>query len=262
VPVSQKPRKKRAQTPPASSRRSGRSGMQRAMVAGLMGVLALGLALLTIFSLQRNEKAATKQQGDPAAKPTTTALDPTGGVPCPDKDGASDKRDTFPATGPPSCLIVGHTYKARITTDIGTFTMILDPAKAPKSVNSFVVLARYHFYDDLTFHKAVPGFFIQSGDPPAVNKTDPGYTFDDAVPADGKAYVEGGVAMANQGKGQNGSQFLILSSAAPALRPQYPLFGQVIDGIDVVKRIANDGGSNGVPAKVHRLLKVTIIESS
>ena len=128
-------------------------------------------------------------------------------------------------------------------------------------MNSFVVLARYHFYDsDMTFHKAKPGFFVQTGDPKAKGVTGPGYTFDDAVPAKG-AYVEGSVAMANQGSGKNGSQFLVLSADAPALNNQYPLFGQVVEGIDVVKKIAGDGGDDAVPKIVHRLLKVTIIET-
>jgi cyclophilin family peptidyl-prolyl cis-trans isomerase len=126
----------------------------------------------------------------------------------------------------------------------------------------FVYLARYHFYDDLTFHKAVPGFFVQTGDPSAAGVTGPGFTYDDQLPKQGE-YLAGTVAMANQssnGSG-NGSQFLIIVSNAPALRPQYPLFGQVVDGLDVVKRIADDGDSKGNPKVVHRLLRVSIEES-
>jgi cyclophilin family peptidyl-prolyl cis-trans isomerase len=230
-------------------------------MAAMIGLMAGGLALLAVFSPQRQQQAQEQQNPDAttAEQTTSTVLEPEGGVPCPQAEGEA-RRDAFPSTGVPECLTIGHTYKARVTTDAGAFVIALDPTKAPKSVNTFVVLARYHFYDNLTFHKAVPGFFIQSGDPDREGVTGPGFTFDDQLPKKGE-YLAGSVAMANQRVGANGSQFLVMVSPAPNLTPNYPLFGQVVEGLDVVKKIANDGDDKGNPKVVHRLLRVTIIES-
>jgi cyclophilin family peptidyl-prolyl cis-trans isomerase len=258
MPVSQKPRKPRHRTPPASSRRPRRSGGKRLAVTMAISAVALGLGLLTVFSSQRQQQA-TEKRASPVEETTTTLLDPEGGVPCPKPDGEL-RRNQFPSSGPPECLVVGHSYKARVTTDAGAFVVALDPSKAPRSVNAFVFLARYHFYDDLTFHKAVPGFFVQTGDPSEPGVTGPGFVYDDQLPKQGE-YLAGSVAMANQRAGANGSQFLIIVSDAPALRPQYPLFGEVVEGLDVVKKIANDGDSKGNPSPVHRLLRVTIEET-
>jgi cyclophilin family peptidyl-prolyl cis-trans isomerase len=260
VPVSQKPRKTRHRTPPAATRQRRASPAKRFFVTVAISFVAVGLALLTVFSSQRQKQNADKDNpAVKAASTTSTVLDPVGGVHCPLPEGEA-RRDQFPAAGPPDCLTIGHTYKARITTDAGAFMVALDPTKAPRSVNVFVVLARYHFYDDLTFHKAVPGFFVQTGDPRKEGITGPGFTFDDQLPGKG-AYVAGSVAMANGKPGANGSQFLILVTAAPGLSPQFPLFGQVVEGLDVVKKIADDGGEKGEPKVVHRLLRVNIIES-
>lgn len=225
-------------------------------------MLCVGLALLTVFSPERQQRAEEQQNPSAAQQSeqtTSTALEPEGGVPCPKSQGEA-RRDAFPASGPPNCLVIGRTYKARVTTDLGAFTIALDPTRAPRSVNTFVVLARYHFYDGLTFHKAVPNFFVQSGDPEQQGVTGPGFTFDDQLPKRGD-YVAGSVAMANQRPGANGSQFLVMVQDAPNLEPQYPLFGQVVEGLDVVRKIAADGDDEGNPTKVHQLLRVTIIES-
>ena len=260
MPVSQKPRKSRHRTPPKelTQRRPKSSPLKRLLVIIGLGILVFSIALLSVFSPERQQQA--NEQKNPAAEQTTsTALEPSGGIRCPEASGEA-RRDAFPSTGVPQCLTIGHTYKARITTDVGAFTVALDPTKAPASVNVFVVLARYHFYDDLTFHKAVPGFFVQSGDPQKEGVTGPGFTFDDQLPKKGE-YLAGSVAMANQRVGANGSQFLVMVSPAPALDPHYPLFGQVVDGLDVVKKIANDGDDKGNPKVTHRLLRVTIDES-
>jgi cyclophilin family peptidyl-prolyl cis-trans isomerase len=262
VPVSQKPRKTRHRTPPKdlTQRKPKSSPIKRFAVIIGLGILVFSIGLLSVFSPERQQQAA--EQNNPNAQSdatTTTVLEPTGGIRCPETSGEA-RRDAFPATGVPQCLTIGHTYKARVTTDVGAFTIALDPTKAPASVNVFVVLARYHFYDDLTFHKAVPGFFIQSGDPQKEGVTGPGFTFDDQLPKKGE-YLAGSVAMANQRVGANGSQFLVMVTDAPNLPTNYPLFGQIVEGIDVVKKIANDGDDKGNPKVTHRLLRVIIEES-
>ena len=127
-------------------------------------------------------------------------------------------------------------YQVTIETDRGPIVMELDPKLAPKSVNHFVALARDGFYDGLTFHRVVPDFVIQGGDPEGSGRGGPGYKWDDEpVKAE---YTLGAVAMANAGPNTNGSQFFIcIDDCTKKLTKAYNLFGYVIDGMDVATSI-------------------------
>ncbi len=127
-------------------------------------------------------------------------------------------------------------YQVAITTPKGEIVMELDPALAPTTVNHFVVNARNGFYDGLTFHRVVPGFVIQGGDPDGTGSGGPGYRFaDEPVKAE---YTLGAVAMANAGPHTNGSQFFIcIEDCRDKLQPLYNLFGYVVDGIEVAQAI-------------------------
>jgi cyclophilin family peptidyl-prolyl cis-trans isomerase len=127
-------------------------------------------------------------------------------------------------------------YQVTIETDRGPIVMELDPKLAPNTVNHFVVLARDGFYNGLTFHRVVPDFVIQGGDPEGSGRGGPGYKWDDE-PVKGD-YTLGAVAMANAGKNTNGSQFFIcIDDCQRKLDKAYNLFGYVIDGIDVAQKI-------------------------
>ena len=140
------------------------------------------------------------------------------------------------ATPPPMSIDTYPTYRATITTEKGTIVMDLDPSIAPLSVNNFVTLARDGFYDGLTFHRVEPGFVIQGGCPQGTGTGGPGYKFADE-PVVGE-YVKGAVAMANAGKNTNGSQFFVcLDDLRGGLAKSYNLFGQVVEGLDVVDSI-------------------------
>ena len=136
-------------------------------------------------------------------------------------------------------------YEAVISTDKGDITMVLDPALAPVTVNNFVVNARQGFYDGLTFHRVVPGFVIQGGDPEGTGTGGPGYTFaDEPVRAD---YILGAVAMANAGPDTNGSQFFIcIEDCTRKLDKLYNLFGFVTSGIEVAQSITKGDKMNTV----------------
>jgi len=128
------------------------------------------------------------------------------------------------------------TYRVSVDSSKGAFTMDLMPSLAPKSVNNFVYLARAGFYDGLTFHRYVPGFVIQGGDPTGTGTGGPGYKWEDE-PVKG-SYREGAVAMANAGPNTNGSQFFIcIADCQHQLAKSYNLFGYVVDGLDVVKQL-------------------------
>ena len=136
-------------------------------------------------------------------------------------------------------------YTVTFDTDKGTIVADLDPRLAPITVNHFVVNARKGFYDGLTFHRVVPQFVIQGGDPEGTGRGGPGYKFADE-PVKGE-YTEGAVAMANAGPDTNGSQFFIcLSDLKGSLPKQYNLFGQVSSGMDAVQAIRKGDKFNSV----------------
>ncbi len=127
-------------------------------------------------------------------------------------------------------------YEVVLGTSKGDITMVLDPALAPQTVNNFVVQARAGFYTGLTFHRVVPGFVIQGGDPEGTGRGGPGYKFaDEPVRAE---YILGAVAMANAGPNTNGSQFFIcIDDCTRKLDKLYNLFGFVTGGIEVAQAI-------------------------
>jgi len=143
---------------------------------------------------------------------------------------------------PPAMQIdAGETYTATISTAKGDVVAQLDAGAAPQTVNNFVFLAREGFYDGLTFHRVEPGFVIQGGDPAGTGSGGPGYT----VPAEIQLpHVEGAIAMARRGdevnpaRASSGSQFYITLAPTPFLDGAYTAFGQVVEGMDVVKSIA------------------------
>jgi cyclophilin family peptidyl-prolyl cis-trans isomerase len=123
-------------------------------------------------------------------------------------------------------------YLATIRTARGDIALCLQPQLAPNTVNNFVVLARNHFYDGLTFHRVVPGFVVQGGDPKGDGTGGPGYEFADETVRG--SYTAGCVAMANAGPNTNGSQFFIcIDDCRRKLAPSYNLFGYVTEGMDV-----------------------------
>jgi peptidylprolyl isomerase len=148
-----------------------------------------------------------------------------------------------------------------MVTSKGSLTIQLDPVGAPKTVNNFVVLARYHYYDGIVFHRVIPGFVLQGGDPEGTGRGGPGYRFADELPKPGR-YELGSLAMANAGPDTNGSQFFVISGPdGMRLPPQYSLFGKVVKGIDVVAAIDAIGTRSGTPQEQVTIESVTITES-
>lgn len=181
-------------------------------------------------------------------------------VDCPNPDGSSERRTRFDAP-PPMCIDPDRTYTARMVTSHGPMTIALDPVRAPKTVNNFVFLARYHFFDGLDFHRVVPGFVLQGGCPEGTGRGGPGYRFEDELPPPGR-YEIGSLAMANAGPDTNGSQFFVISGPSGVrLPPQYSLFGKVVAGMDTVAAIDALGQGDGPPREKVTIESVTITES-
>jgi len=137
---------------------------------------------------------------------------------------------------PDLAIDLNTTYTATLRTDHGDISIELFPAEAPLAVNSFLFLAGEGFYDGVTFHRVVPGFVIQGGEPTGTGRGGPGYKFCDELEGPGK-YSRGTVAMANAGPNTNGSQFFICL-ADVKLPHQYTIFGRVVSGMEAVDAIA------------------------
>ncbi len=154
----------------------------------------------------------------------------------PSADGSSERQTSFDASFD-MAIDPAKRYSAEMVTSMGTLIIELDPKAAPHTVNNFVNLARYHYYDGLTFHRIIPGFMCQGGCPEGSGRGNPGYRFADELPQPGR-YEIGSLAMANSGPNTNGSQFFIVSGAnGVGLPPDYSLFGKVVKGLDVLSEM-------------------------
>ena len=176
----------------------------------------------------------------------------------PNPDGTSPRATAF--DGPPMLVDAAKRYTATMTTSKGTLTIALDPIAAPVTTNNFVFLARWHYFDGIAFHRVIPGFVLQGGDPTGTGTGGPGYRFEDELPKPGR-YELGSLAMANAGPDTNGSQFFVISGPqGMALPPLYSLFGKVVAGLDVVAAIEAIGTSSGKPKERVVIESVTIDE--
>jgi peptidyl-prolyl cis-trans isomerase B (cyclophilin B) len=243
---------------------------KRKKTAGIWGgiiVIAVVIAFGIWFFNHDSNNPVVAASGTSVAPSTTepppgTTAAPT---PCPNADGSSPKTQTFGAA-PATCIDPTKIYTATVETNKGVFTVALDATKAPTTVNNFVALARYHYFDDTPCHRIISGFVVQCGDPTGKGTGGPGYEIADELPAAGE-YKIGSLAMANSGPNTNGSQFVIITGDQGAALPaSYSLFGQVSDGFDTtvkaMEAAANPDSPNGVPPKEPiTITKVTITEA-
>jgi cyclophilin family peptidyl-prolyl cis-trans isomerase len=153
--------------------------------------------------------------------------------PFPALDGSAPKTQQFDQK-PEMGIDPSKRYTATMETSMGTLVIALDAVNAPATVNNFVFLAGYHYYDGIIFHRIINGFVCQGGDPTGTGRGGPGYRFEDEPVK--QRYQIGSLAMANAGPHTNGSQFFLISGPNGAgLPPQYNHFGQVVKGLEVVE---------------------------
>lgn len=251
----------------ARKRKSKRRGLQIGIGIPLAIAIVFGLVRLLGDTSTTGGNAATGTTAVTTASdlgpvasidPTSTGAAP---LPCPAADGSSPKVDTFPAA-PGQCIDPTKTYTIEVDTSQGRYTAVLDAVKAPITVNNFVYLARYHYFDATTCHRVVPGFVVQCGDPTATGSGGPGYEFADELPTAGE-YKLGSLAMANSSRpGTNGSQFFVISGdKGVALPPSYSLFGQVTKGLETIAAIDALAVGDGPPSQTVTINSVTVTES-
>ena len=222
--------------------------------------------LLTLCALALVASACGDDDGDgksssSAAQPASSAA--SGG--CPDVKAPAPRADGG-ARKPTTELANGRRYTVALDTSCGTIDILLNQRTAPHAAASFASLARKGFFDRTVFHRIVPGFVIQGGDPTASGTGGPGYSTVDKPPP-GTTYTEGTVAMAKAGTeppGTAGSQFYIVTAPDAGLPPDYAVIGKVVDGKDVVKEIGKLGdpasGEAGTPLKPVVIKEATVSE--
>lgn len=233
-------------------------------IVGVVLVAAIGLFLIAGGDDDDTTDAATSTDDSTDTTEdesvSDTELEP---LPCPAEDGSSERVTEFPAA-PPDCLVDGATYTAVFDTSAGEITAELDPDAAPVTVNNFVYLARYHYYEGSTFHRVIQDFVIQGGDPTGdpPGTGGPGYTIDEEVPEPGE-YQIGSLVMAKRTPpSTTGAQFFIVTGPDGAALPnEYSLFGQVSGGLDVateIQGVATEGADQ--PIEDVTINSVTIVQ--
>jgi peptidyl-prolyl cis-trans isomerase B (cyclophilin B) len=164
---------------------------------------------------------------------------------------------------PTQILDASKTYRLVVDTNCGAFTIELDLESAPQTTASLVALARAGFFDGTTFHRVVPGFVIQGGDPTGTGAGGPGYSTVDAPPSDA-TYTRGIVAMAKaaaEAPGTSGSQFFVVTGGDIGLPPEYAVVGNVVEGMENVLLIDALGAGDGPPSQPVVMEKVTVEET-
>ncbi|MDP9019728.1 MAG: peptidylprolyl isomerase [Actinomycetota bacterium] len=180
---------------------------------------------------------------------------------CPPETKPEDPVRQF-EDAPRRCIEDGVDYAAVLTTSEGELTVDLLEDTAPGTVNNFVVLARYGYYDGSVFHRIIPDYVVQGGSPPGAppGTGGPGYTIPDELPASVDDYAEGSLAMANAGPGSGGSQFFVYLGPSPLPGPDFSLFGSVTEGLEVAEAIETLGSPGGQPSQEVTLESVEIVE--
>ena len=221
----------------------------------------LARLLLLVLVLALTACGSGDDEPDAAA---TTAATTTGAAaggceevapPEPKPDGGQE--------APAEALDASKTYELLVETNCGSFTIELDQTTAPKTAASLVSLAESGFFDGTTFHRVVPGFVIQGGDPTGTGTGGPGYKTVDVPPPDA-AYTKGVVAMAKAGfeaPGTSGSQFFVVSGADAGLPAEYAVVGNVTEGIETVEAIEALGVGDGPPSQTVVIERMTVRES-
>ena len=244
------------------------------MRIGIVVILVVGLVGFVFVtgdgSNDQNSESATETTIDTTTLETVAPVENPeftyGDGDCPPVDGTAAQQREF-ASAPRLCIDPTKTYVANFETTQGSFSVRLFPDRAPGTVNNFVSLARWKYFDGTKCHRVIENFVVQCGDPTATGTGGPGYTFADELPAAGE-YKIGSLAMANSGPNTNGSQFFIITGDDGAsLPPNYSLFGEVTSGLDTAVAAMGalfnpDPAANGVPPAGDIVLNsVTITES-
>lgn len=215
------------------------------------------LIILAVFALIAVGVVAAILIGRGGGDDSTTSASAEG---CEEVEAPAPKQVSFQE--PKQLLAKGEKATVVVETSCGSFEIALDTVRAPKTANSFAFLAEEGVYDETAFHRVVPDFVIQGGDPEGTGAGGPGYSVDEKPPAN-LAYTKGVVAMAKSAAeppGRSASQFYVVTAADAGLPPEYALVGRVSKGFDTVTRIESLGtpGQDGPPEQTVVVERATL----
>ena len=254
--------------------------VRRGLTVAVVVLVVVGVIYLVTSggSAKPNAGHTTTTRTVPASTAPTTTAAPTA---CPPATaaGAPKQVRAFPGGIASGCVNPAATYDWNLQTTAGDLSVLLDKSNQ-QAENIFVALTRYHFFDGIIFHRVIPGFMDQGGDPTGTGTGGPGFSWTGTLPA-GSCYAKqqcypiGTVAMANSSNGSanstnngctvapttNGSQFFIVTgSAGVSLPPCYTIIGTVVKGLAVADKINSEGSASGTPKTTYRIIKATITQ--
>ena len=247
--------------------------LRSSITVGIVAALFIGAIVLISATGGKSKKSSATTPSTTAKGATTTTAPGSstttskgGAVPtgCVSTVPPKTTKPTYKAA-PALTIDTSKTYVAHMSTTCGTFDITLDAKVAPETVNSFVFLAKNHFYDGLSFHRLVKDFVIQGGDPKGDGTGGPGYALPTEPPL--KGYTQGSVAMANSGPGTTGSQFFVTVSDNGAKSLGGPPYlysdlGNVTKGFDVIQKLMTFApAADGPPTRPLYIFNVTVTES-
>src|SRR5688500_14976595 len=223
----------------------------------VIALLVVAAAYIVIAANPPADKSA-EAQAQPAAAPTAPGADAANPQAADSGDVSKDKKQ-YPKPGDMK-IDKEKTYIATIETDAGTMVAELYPKIAPQTVNAFVFLAREGFYEGVIFHRTIPGFMIQGGDPTGTGTGGPGYKL--KAEFNNMKHERGVLSMARTADPNSaGSQFFVMHANSPHLDNQYTAFGKVISGLEVIDKIATaPKGAQDRPNNPVKIKKITVAE--
>jgi len=222
------------------------------LIKALSWIASIILVLVILFSVSCGEAAPTPA---PAPAPTPTPAQP---LEPPSEPVVKPKPKTY--SSPPSMMIdTSKKYTAFIETEKGNLVLELFAKDVPKTVNNFVFLAGEGFYDGSTFHRVIPGFMVQGGDPTGTGMGNAGYKFDDEFTE--HTHLAGALSMANSGPNTNSCQFFITYTPQHGLDGKHTVFGQLIEGMDVLEKLTPRDPNQSPQFEGDKIIRITVEES-
>jgi cyclophilin family peptidyl-prolyl cis-trans isomerase len=253
--------------------RKRRTTLRRTGAFSVLALAIIAIVLVLQLSPSPKKKAASTTTTTSTTVPTTVPLSTAAVAPiCP--PATTTRRITWFTKAPPDCIGKTSVWDATFTTSLGNFVVQMDAAQSYLAVNNFVFLSKWNYYNGTYFHRVIPGFVVQGGDPTGTGSGGPhrfpGYSYTGNTPpascktkpAQASCYRIGDIAVANSGtSASDGSQFFVVLPGGPKTlntEPLYTDFGKVTVGMNVVEKIGADGSSGGTPKVKVYLLKVTV----
>ena len=219
-----------------------------------MAIKILSRILVCVLLISAGLLALSCSQ--PESKPAPTPAPAT--APAPATQSAPEVKIMKWDSPPKMSIDTSKKYTAIMETVKGNLVLELFAKDVPKTVNNFVFLARQGYYDGTTFHRVIPDFMVQGGDPTGTGMGNPGYRFEDEFTT--HTNVAGALSMANAGANTNGSQFFICYTPQHGLDGKHTVFGQLIEGMDVLKKITPRDPSQNPKFEGDKIIRVTIKE--